>query len=293
MSKFRLFIVCVFCFAFVILFITGGKVKIYIEQTLLVNFFQNALILHMTSFFIKEKARFWFLTSSLGAVVALILPFFNLNGFFKILIQIPLATILICISFSSKPINKFLFSFFTFFIFTLLLGGGCFALEQAIGDYPLFVVCLVSLSLFFVVKFVIFYHNRLQRIKSFTYKVVIKANGKEIEEIGYLDSGNVLLDKITNSPIVLINYDVFKQIYQNISLISILGKKYNESINCAHYIKINSVGGANNILAFVADELVINGEQSFKNPTLALSFSGFEKSFKANVLLNSQMIFGG
>ena len=58
-------------------------------------------------------------------------------------------------------------------------------------------------------------------------------------------------------------------------------------------MKINSVGSGSKILAFVVDEIVLNDEQTIKNPTLALSFSGFEKSFKANVLLNSQIVFGG
>ena len=133
----------------------------------------------------------------------------------------------------------------------------------------------------------------MQRIKSFTYSVKIKANGKVVEESGYLDSGNVLLDEITKAPIILINFEVFQRLYQDISLVSLLAKQNLTQLNCAHYVKINSVGSGSKILAFVADEIQLNGKKVFKNPTLALSFSGFEKSFKANVLLNSQMIFGG
>ena len=133
----------------------------------------------------------------------------------------------------------------------------------------------------------------MQRIKSFTYDVLIKANGKEIKENGYLDSGNVLIDVITKQPIILINFEVFRQIYGDISLIKLISKSIDKKINGAHYIKLNSIGSGSNVLAFVVDEIVLNNQQSFKNPTLALTFSGFEKSFKANVLLNSQMIFGG
>lgn len=267
--------------------------EIFIEQTVLINFFQNALILNMTSFFIKEKARFWFLMSLLAGVVALVIPLFALDSYAKILLQVFLAILIVCLSFRFRSASKFFFILTTFFIFTFILGGACYAFQQTFGSYPLFIVCVVSLVMFFLVKFIIFYHNRLQRIKSFTYSVKIKANGNVVEENGYLDSGNVLLDDITKSPIILINFEVFKRLYQDISLVSLLAKQDMAKLNCAHYIKVNSVGSGSKILAFVADEIQLNGEKVFKNPTLALSFSGFEKSFKANVLLNSQMVFGG
>lgn len=267
--------------------------EIFVEQTLLINFFQNALILKLTSFFVKEKARFWFLISLFAGAVALVVPLFALASYAKILLQIFLAVLIVCLSFKFHSPAKFFYILVTFFIFTFILGGACFALEEAVGSYPLFIVCLVSLAIFFLVKFVIFYHNRMQRIKSFTYSVKIKANGKEVEENGYLDSGNVLLDSVTKSPIILVNYKVFKQLYDDVSLVSLLSKSKQDKINCAHYVKINSVGSGSKILAFVVDEIVLNDEQIIKNPTLALSFSGFEKSFKANVLLNSQIVFGG
>ena len=90
---------------------------------------------------------------------------------------------------------------------------------------------------------------------------------------------------IGTSSTILANYQVKVKV--------LLAKQNLTQLNCAHYVKINSVGSGRKILAFVVDEIQLGDEKIFKNPTLALSFSGFEKSFKANVLLNSQMIFGG
>lgn len=267
--------------------------QIYIEQTILINFIQNCLIIKLTSFFIKDKAKWIIINSLLSSIFTLILPIFNLNSISKILIQIPVATVMICLSFKIKTFSRFAYAFLSYFIFTFVLGGGCFALQQAIGNYPIFIVNIVGLGLYIIVKLLIYQHNKMQRIKSFTYDVLIKANGKEIKENGYLDSGNVLIDVITKQPIILINFEVFRQIYGDISLIKLISKSIDKKLNGAHYIKLNSIGSGSNVLAFVVDEIVLNNQQSFKNPTLALTFSGFEKSFKANVLLNSQMIFGG
>ena len=217
--------------------------QIYIEQTILINFIQNCLIIKLTSFFIKDKAKWIIINSFLSSIFTLILPIFNLNSISKILIQIPVATVMVCLSFKINTFSRFAYAFLSYFIFTFVLGGGC--------------------------------------------------NGKEIKENGYLDSGNVLIDVITKQPIILINFEVFRQIYGDISLIKLISKSIDKKINGAHYIKLNSIGSGSNVLAFVVDEIVLNNQQSFKNPTLALTFSGFEKSFKANVLLNSQMIFGG
>lgn len=267
--------------------------EILIEQTLLINCFQNVLILNLTSIFTKQKAKLPLLVSFFAGTFALITPLFNLKGLLNILFQFSVCMAIVSISFNFKSFKKFLYIFFSFYMFTFLLGGACFAFEQAVGQFPLFIVSIVSLILYFIVKFVIFYHNRLLRIKSFTFKVTIKANGQEIDEIGYLDSGNILIDNITKSPIVLINYDVFNKIYKNISLVSVIAKQIDKNVNCGHYLQVNSIGSGKKILVFVGEELILNNEQVFKNPVFGLSFSGFEKSFNANILLNSQMLYGG
>ena len=291
-SIFDFFIVC----AFFIMFYHKTKVvmmQILIEQTLLINCLQNILILNLTSLLAKQRAKFIFLISLFAGAFALILPIFNLNGIFKMLIQIPVSAIIVSLAFKYDSFKKFLFILFSFYIFTFLLGGACFAFKESFGDFPLFIVSVISLVIYLLTKFVLFYHNRLLRIKSFTYKVTIKANGQEINEQGYLDSGNILIDNITNSPIVLINFDVFSQIYKDISLFSVISKNIDKSVNCGHYLQVNSIGSGKKILVFIGDELILNDCQVFKNPVFGLSFSGFEKSFNAKVLLNSQMVFGG
>jgi len=52
-------------------------------------------------------------------------------------------------------------------------------------------------------------------------------------------------------------------------------------------MKINGIGKGTNMLIFTIDELTLEGqEKSFKNVSLGLSFSGFEKSFGKKVLLH-------
>ena len=53
---------------------------------------------------------------------------------------------------------------------------------------------------------------------------------------------------------------------------------------------ISSVGGKGKILVFSVDEVKVGEDKVFKDVMLGLSFSGFEKSFGKNVLLNYEMI---
>ena len=112
-----------------------------------------------------------------------------------------------------------------------------------------------------------------------------------IYEEGYLDSGNVLYDTITKKPIILVTFDVFNKLYQNINYINALTKNFDKSIiKDGHFIKINGVGSGTSILVFTIDEMLINNDKSFKDVAVGLSFSSFDKSFGKKILLNNVLI---
>ena len=120
---------------------------------------------------------------------------------------------------------------------------------------------------------------------------MLKDGDKIVYEEGYLDSGNVLYDSITKKPIILITFDVFNKLYQNINYINALTKNFDKSkVKDGHFIKINSITSGTSILVFTVDEIVLNSEKSFKDVAVGLSFSEFDKSFGKKILLNSALI---
>ncbi|MCM1324970.1 MAG: sigma-E processing peptidase SpoIIGA, partial [Acetobacter sp.] len=136
--------------------------------------------------------------------------------------------------------------------------------------------------------------NKARLIEDFSYKVKLCCNGREIEEEGYLDSGNMLCDPVTKRPVVLISFDVFAKLYSNINYLSAFMKNIDTKILCeGHYIKINSVGSGTSILVFTADFLEVSREEQsrrYEKVSLGLSFSGFERAFGKGILLNSEFI---
>ena len=174
-----------------------------------------------------------------------------------------------------------------------MFGGACFALEQAFGQLPLFVVLLCASVTYVGARIILKHRNKLRTIENFSFRVRLHSNGKVIEEEGYLDSGNMLYDPITKKPIVLITFDVFSKLYDNINYLSAYLKNIDVSLlNRGHYVKINSVASGSSILVFTAEELEIMDKQPrhFKNISVGLSFSGFDKAFGKSVLLHSELI---
>lgn len=265
--------------------------EVVFEVSLCINLFLNSFILKLTGLVLRERARLWFISALFGSIVSLLSPLFILSIAPKIVLQVATSIIMVLLSFKYKDIKKFVLTISIFILVTFIFGGGCFALREVVGDFPLFVVAIISSVIYFAVKTILRIQRKINTIKDFTYKIVFKDNGKIIDEEGFLDSGNMLYDSITKKPIILINFDVFHKLYDNISYLSVVSKTFDEgSIKNGHYIKINSIGCGTKMFVFTVDEIKVGDEHSFNNVMLGLSFSGFEKSFGKRVLLHSELV---
>lgn len=261
--------------------------EVVIEETLVINIFINFLLLKLTAFITKGKGRFFFLSSLFGSVISLVSPLFKMNFAIKLFLQIFTALLILLMAFKFKDIKNFIVKLAIFLLSTFAFGGCSLALENIVGKFPILIVCVVGLVVFLIVEIITKIINHQNCLKKFTYNLTLKDGDKVVCEEGYLDSGNVLYDTITKNPIILVNFDVFKKFYSNISYLSAVTKTLNSSsIKNGHYIKINSIGKGTTMLIFTIDELKIGEDKFYKNATLGLSFSGFEKSFGKNVLLH-------
>ncbi len=264
--------------------------KIVIEYTLTINFIVNIFILKSCGLFLKEKVRFVYLASLLSAGLSLVLPIFHLAALLKIVVIVFLDGLMVCACFKFSSFKRFLAIFASMLGTTFIFGGGCYALEQAFGSLPLFCVLIVCGAIYVVTTLVLRHRNRLRVIETFSYKVKLVCNGKVIEEEGFLDSGNLLVDPISQKPIVLISFEVFSKFYEGIDYISAALKNIDiNRLHNGHYVNINSVASGGKILVFTAARLEFDNKQ-FDNISLGLSFSGFDKALGRKILLNSQLI---
>lgn len=269
----------------------GRKVEVVIEETLFVGVMLNFFILKLTAKVLRRKGRLLPISALVGEIVSLFSPLFQIHFLLKILLSILTCILMLCLSFEFLSFKKFLALLGVFTFATFIFGGACMALESLIGSFPLFIIAIVGLVIYIACSSLNKFVFRQERLKSFVYKVKIKDKNLEVEEEGYLDSGNVLYDGISGQPIMLITFEVFQKIYSDISLPNFITKRYDlSSIKNGHYIKINSVGRGGQMLVFSVDEVVVGQDKAYQNAMLGLSFSGFEKSFGKNILIHCDMV---
>ncbi len=266
--------------------------RIEIELSLIINIFLNSLILNLSAAVLKERARLFVLWAALGAIIAIISPLFALPFYSKILLEVFTCFLLSSLTFKFTSWKRFFVICAVVTLITFLFGGASYALQSAIGQFPLFVVAIVGAVIYTIAKMILLHQQRRNKIDNFSFKVIIKDGGKVLQEEAFLDTGNMLYDTITKKPIMLVTFDVFHKLYSNISFLSAFTKKTeNCSIKNGHYIKINSIGSGTSMLVFTIDELLVGEEEkSFKNVAIGLSFSGFDKSFGKKILLHSELV---
>ena len=112
---------------------------------------------------------------------------------------------------------------------SFLFGRGCYCVTNLFGELPLIIVCVIGFIIYTISKIIINIQHRKDKIAKFTFNVTLKDGDKVIYEEGYLDSGNVLYDNITKKPIILITFEVFNKLYQNINYINALTKNFDKA----------------------------------------------------------------
>lgn len=261
--------------------------KIVIEYVLIENFLINLMILKSVSLILKEKGRLFFLSAFLGACCTVVIPILYLSAIGSFLLQIGLVVFYVCISFKFKTLKKFMQIYLTYFVTTLLYGGACFYIESLFGLKSTILVLVIVVSMFFIVKFLTKKINRKKAVENFCFDVEIDDGGKKSQWKGFLDSGNLLFDPLTENPVCLINYKVFSSLFKEIQLEDILRKSDKvKSLKLAHYISFNTLNNTDKILVFQVDELKI-GNRLVKQATLGLCLKSFNQAFGSDIILHN------
>ena len=126
-------------------------------------------------------------------------------------------------------------------------------------------------------------------IDKFCFDVEIDAEHTKTYWKGFLDSGNMLFDPLTDSPVTLVNFKVFSSIFKDIDLQDVIFRTEKlKKIKFAHYINFNTLGNDNKILVFQVDKIVINGKKK-KKATLGLSLKNFDKAFDTDIILHNNI----
>ena len=265
---------------------------IYIDVVFIENLIMNYIILFATSIIIKVKVKHirLILASSLGAIYSIIAYMSILEMYSSVILKIILSVIIVYISYNPQNVKNMWKYLVIFYMTSFVFGGAAFALIYIVkpqdilmknglflGTYPLKTIILGTIVAFVVIV------TSFKLVKSKISKkdmfctIKININKVEIETKAMIDTGNLLKEPISNTPVIVVEHTLLydcmpKKILNNLE--NILGGDFeniseevkNKYISKLKVIPFSSLGKQNGMLIGIKPEevTVINDENENK-----------------------------
>lgn len=232
--------------------------EIYIDLILLLNVYLDFLILLCTSYILKRNVSIKriFLGSLVGGISTFLL-FIKLNNFILISMKLLFSILMVLSTFSFKSFKYFINNLIYLYLTSIVLGGGLYLLDLDIG---LNVVLLIFISII-IIYFYKFSFLKIKYNYNNYHKVEIIYKNNTYSYIGFIDTGNKLVDQYKNRPISLIYSDAFNYEYMDIVLVPYETASGNGILKCLKidYLVIDGIKYKNSLIGFMNKEINIDG----------------------------------
>lgn len=293
---------------------------IYIDVVLIENLIMNYIILLASGLILKIKIKHirLILASLLGAVYSIIAYMGILELYSSILLKIILSIIIVYIAFNPQSIKKMWKDLLIFYLTSFVFGGAAFALIYIIrpqdilmrnglflGTYPLKTVMLGGIVAFTIIITAFTVVKRKISKKDMFCTIEIKLNGKNIKANAMIDTGNMLKEPITNTPVVVVEHTLLyqcipKEILNNLE--NIIGgdfEKIPDKIKQEYILKLklipfSSLGKQNGMLLGIKPEYlkIITEEQekTQKNVIIGIYNKSLTKKGEYRALMGMELL---
>lgn len=293
---------------------------IYIDVVLIENLIMNYIILLATGIVLKIRIKHLrlFVGSLIGAVYTIITYIITIKMYSNFLFKLVLSVVIIYVAFNPQNIKNMWKQLVVFYLISFVFGGAAFALIYIVkpqdilmknglflGTYPIKAVILATIIAFIII-ILTFKLVKSKISKKDMYKEIkISIEGKQINVMAMLDTGNMLKEPITGKPVIVLEhiclYDVLpKEILNNLA--NILGGDFSnipdeikeEYITKLKFIPFSSLGKQNGMLLGISPQFVeIVNEENVKridNVIIGIYNKSLTKDGKYRALMGFEMI---
>lgn len=271
---------------------------IYVDVVLIENLIMNYIILLATGLILKTKLKHLrlIIASLLGAIYSIVAYINFLEIYSNFFLKILLSVIIVYIAFNPQTMKKMWKSLLIFYLTSFVFGGAAFALIYIIrpqdilmknglflGTYSLKTVILAAIVAFIVIITAFTIVKTKVTKKDMFCNIEIKLNGKILKTKALIDSGNMLKEPITNTPVVVIERSLLyeylpKEILNHLDdiiggdLEKIPEEIRNQYISRLKLIPFSSLGKQNGMLIGIKPEYlkIIKEEQEIKKENVIL-----------------------
>ncbi len=118
-----------------------------------------------------------------------------------------------------------------------------------------YLLVIVVLLFYIIIQKLLHWHRRQKLL----HQTMIEYGGKRFRVRALLDSGNTLVDPVSQTPVSIISLAVFLQMFPEISADKILLHELETCVSDGHYIDCQTVNGKGQVFVFPPDKMQING----------------------------------
>ncbi len=254
--------------------------KVYLDLVMILNFFIDFILLLTVSIVLKRKVNIKriILGAFVGGISILFL-FFNINSFLLFIFKLIISILMVIITFKYENIKYTLINILYLYITSIILGGFLYLLNIEFSYKQVGIIFINNgLSINFIILIIIspiilYIYIKQNKLLKYTYSnyydVELIKNNKSYKYIGYMDSGNVLVDSLTNKKVILIDK---RKILFNIKEFRLIPYMGVNGMNMIKVVKIDKLIFNNkeydNVLLGIMDNINLDGVDIILNRKL-------------------------
>ena len=264
---------------------------IYIDIIFIENIIMNVIILYATSIILKQKIKIirLIISSAIGSIYSIVMYITKLTIYSSIVSKFILSVVMIYVAFIPNDLKKMFKQIIIFYLTSFVFGGVALNLIYFLrpenvsiknglftGEYALKVIMLGAIMAFIIIKISIKIIKTKFNAKDMCCDIKLKINGKQIETKAMIDTGNLVKEPITNTPVVIVEESLLegiipKEILKNLenilrgnleNLPQDIQDEYLPKLRC---IPFSSLGKENGMLVGIKiSEIVVKSEDDEK-----------------------------
>ena len=264
---------------------------IYIDIIFIENIIMNVIILYATSIILKQKIKIirLIISSAIGSIYSIVMYITKLTIYSSIVSKFILSVVMIYVAFIPNDLKKMFKQIIIFYLTSFVFGGVALNLIYFLrpenvsiknglftGEYALKVIMLGAIMAFIIIKISIKIIKTKFNTKDMYCDIKLKINEKQITTKAMIDTGNLVKEPITNTPVVIVEESLLegiipKEILKNLenilrgnleNLPQDIQDKYLPRLRC---IPFSSLGKENGMLVGIKiSEIVVKSEDEEK-----------------------------
>ena len=289
---------------------------VYVDILIMTNFIVDYFLLLLTAFLSgneKKRLRLFF-SSFLASLSSLLIFAPEMSFAAEFSSKLVVSLVIVYIAFGFKNKIRFLKSLVIFYATNVVLAGGTVTVWSIFKPRGLVVrngavfynispfTLVLSTSVVYVLSLIISRIISSRKVKGKEYSIKLIFNSKTVTLTGFVDSGNMLSDTISQTPVIVCDYNKIKPLLDE-KMNKIFSKEnfevgfYEDIINSGfaekfRVIPFDSLGSSGVMAALTLDGAVIydeKGNREIKDVIMAVTHKKIADG-EFDVLLNPELV---